>query len=153
MNHKLPRNFLNSFVVLAIVTVVFILNSGTVRKKEDPIRDTQTDPIAYNKKMEEIKDGEKGAPTPSFQYYGGEPFLKSPPVDKKPIIDIESLKLIKAAEPEVIDQAQNGVGYESDFEHVFSDLNTPEADGSESIEGETTKSKDEEEEWASNLWK
>lgn len=54
---------------------------GTVRKKDDPILRTQTDPIAYKDKMEEIKDGEKEAPSPSFRYYPKSRFLAEPPVE------------------------------------------------------------------------
>jgi hypothetical protein len=52
-----------------------LLNVGAIRKNEDPISRTQTDPISYKKKLEETKDGVKGAPTPSFRYYEKEEFL------------------------------------------------------------------------------
>lgn len=58
------------------------LNLGTIRKKDDPILNTQTDPIAYKEKMEEIKDGEKGAPMPSVTLYAKEKFLAEGPVAK-----------------------------------------------------------------------
>ncbi len=35
-------------------------NLGTVRRTEDPIRDTQTNPILYEQKKAEEKDGKKG---------------------------------------------------------------------------------------------
>lgn len=44
-------------------------HTGVIRKKHDPILDTQTDPIKLKKKLEELKDGKKGAPTPSFRFY------------------------------------------------------------------------------------
>ena len=45
---------------LIFVSVLAGLNLGTVRKAEDPIRDTQTNPILYEQKKEEEKDGKKG---------------------------------------------------------------------------------------------
>ncbi len=61
------------------------LNLATIRKKdaEDPILRTQTDPIAYKEKMEEIKDGEKGAPAPSMNLYPKSKFLVSPPLENQ----------------------------------------------------------------------
>lgn len=47
-----------------------LMHVGTIRKKDDPIVKTQTDPITYKAKMEEIKDGVKGAPSPSLKFYG-----------------------------------------------------------------------------------
>jgi len=60
-----------------------MLNVGTVRKDFDPITKTQTDPIAYKKKMEEIKDGVKAAPKPSFKFYNKSDFLTLPPMEKR----------------------------------------------------------------------
>jgi hypothetical protein len=45
---------------LIFVSVLAGLNLGSIRKVEDPIRDTQTDPILYEQKKEEEKDGKKG---------------------------------------------------------------------------------------------
>lgn len=42
------------------VGVLAGLNLASIRKAEDPIRDTQTNPILYKQKMEEEKDGKKG---------------------------------------------------------------------------------------------
>lgn len=44
-------------------------HTGVIRKEYNPITDTLTDPITLKKKMEELKDGQKGAPTPSFHFY------------------------------------------------------------------------------------
>jgi len=44
------------------VSVLAGLNLASIRKAEDPIRDTQTNPILYKQKMEEEKDGKKGPP-------------------------------------------------------------------------------------------
>lgn len=64
------------------VFVISILNMGTVLKKDNPIQKTQTDAIAHKQKMEEIKDGEKGAPTPSHRLYARSEFLTEAPYEK-----------------------------------------------------------------------
>ena len=46
-----------------------MINLGTIRKKENPILKTQTNPIAWKDKLEEIKDGVKGPPAPSWKLY------------------------------------------------------------------------------------
>ena len=53
---------------------------GTIRRTEDPIRDTQTAPIGYQQKMEEDKDGKKGALLYSVKYNPSDEFLTAPPV-------------------------------------------------------------------------
>lgn len=68
-------------LVSAIVAMSSLLNLGTVRKKEDPVLKTQTDPISYKQKMEEMKDGPKGAPTPSFNLYPKAGFMTDPAVE------------------------------------------------------------------------
>lgn len=57
--------------VKILFLLVFCLgfHTGVIRKEYNPIVDTQTDPITLKKKMEELKDGQKGAPTPSFHFY------------------------------------------------------------------------------------
>ena len=61
------------------------LNLGTVRRTEDPIRDTQTSPILYSQKMEEEKDGKKGPLLYHVKYDPREAFFIDPPyaADKK----------------------------------------------------------------------
>ena len=59
-----------------------LLNLGTIKKADDPILKTQTDPISYKQKMEEEKDGPKGAPTPSFKLYPKEGFMTDPAVEE-----------------------------------------------------------------------
>src|SRR3990167_1766661 len=66
--------------VMAWLLLAGVFNLAAVRKKQDPIQQTQTDPILYDKKMEEIKDGEKGAPLPSIVYYAKNKFFVDPPV-------------------------------------------------------------------------
>lgn len=72
---------------VAVFGVVFVLmmaslNLATVRKKDDPILKTQTDPILLKDKQEEIKDGEKGAPTPSFKWYAFNWFQTDSPASR-----------------------------------------------------------------------
>ena len=66
----MKRNLdLLKFVCPMVLVLLSVLNIGTIRKKDDPILKTQTDPILYKEKMEEIKDGEKGAPEPAWRLY------------------------------------------------------------------------------------
>lgn len=62
------------FCILLSVSI-FILHTGSIRKNEDPVARTQTDPIELKEKLDELKDGVKGAPAPSFKYYEKEAFL------------------------------------------------------------------------------
>jgi hypothetical protein len=48
---------------------------------ERALKKSRTDPISYKDKMEEIKDGEKGAPSPSMTFYQKEEFLTTSAVD------------------------------------------------------------------------
>lgn len=56
---------------------------GSIRKNQDPILETQTSGILHKDKMEEIKDGEKGAPTPSFKLFDKFGFLAEPPINEE----------------------------------------------------------------------
>ncbi len=67
------------WLVLAVIITGF-LNLGAILKKEDHIAATQTDPILYEKKMEELKDGEKGPSMPKIEYYKKADFLSKTPV-------------------------------------------------------------------------
>jgi hypothetical protein len=70
---------------LIFVSVLAGLNLGTVRQTEDPIRDTQTNPILYEQKKEEDKDGVKGPLLYHVNNYPRETFFIDPPyeLDKK----------------------------------------------------------------------
>ncbi len=78
MKHFLPRFFL----ILGIAWI----SMGSIRKTEDPVAATaQTGPISLQQKLEEEKDGKKGAPSPSMTFYGHRKFMTTPSVnDKKP---------------------------------------------------------------------
>lgn len=59
-------------VTLPVLLICLMLNMGVINKKYNPINENQTDPISLKKKMEELKDGQKGAPTPSFKFFDKE---------------------------------------------------------------------------------
>jgi len=78
------------------VIAMALLNLGVIRRNEDPVRDTQTDPIAYKQKMEQEKDGVKGpllyhvknSPKDTFfidpPYAKGTPALEASAPETKP---------------------------------------------------------------------
>lgn len=70
---------LSKLIHLFVLVTVLVANLAALRKNEDPIQDTQTDPITYKQKVEETKDGVKGAPAPSFKFYEKEQFLEKAP--------------------------------------------------------------------------
>ena len=74
-----------SALFFLFLSVLAGLNLGTVRRAEDPIRDTQTSPILYSQKMEEEKDGKKGPLMYHVKYDPREAFFIDPPyaTDKK----------------------------------------------------------------------
>lgn len=63
------------------LSVIAGLNLGTVRKAEDPIRDTQTNPILYEQKKEEEKDGKKGPLMYHVKNNPREAFFIDPPFE------------------------------------------------------------------------
>jgi len=65
------------------LSVLAGLNLGSIRKSEDPIRDTQTNPILYEQKMEEEKDGKKGALMYHVKNNPHETFFIDPPFEKE----------------------------------------------------------------------
>lgn len=68
------------FILVGVLAGVHV---GTVRRTDDPIRNTQTDPIAYQQKMEEEKDGKKGPSSYSVKYNPSDTFFVAPPFDEK----------------------------------------------------------------------
>lgn len=71
-----------------------------VRKNEDPIASTaQTGAIPLKQKLEETKDGPKGAPSPSMSFYGNEEVLTGSPVKSETAEEIVEEK--KPVEEEV----------------------------------------------------
>jgi hypothetical protein len=67
---------------LIFVSVLSGLNLGSIRKAEDPIRDTQTNPILYEQKKEEEKDGKKGPLMYNVKNNPRESFFIDPPYEK-----------------------------------------------------------------------
>ncbi|OQA56500.1 MAG: hypothetical protein BWY42_00982 [Candidatus Omnitrophica bacterium ADurb.Bin277] len=77
-------------VFFIFVIVAAVLNTAAIRRAEDPVRDTQTDPILYKQKMEEEKDGKKGPLMYNVRYNPSDNFLTAPPFERK--ADRESLQ-------------------------------------------------------------
>jgi hypothetical protein len=82
---RYPSPMNRKAVFLIFISVLSGLNLGTVRQAEDPIRDTQTNPILYEQKKEEEKDGVKGPLLYHVNNYPRETFFIDPPyeADKK----------------------------------------------------------------------
>jgi hypothetical protein len=75
---------------------------GVINKEFNPINENQTDPISLKKKMEELKDGQKGAPTPSFKFFDKENAefqTKDPMVSEKEEIRREKETLRSSEDP------------------------------------------------------
>jgi hypothetical protein len=73
----------NKVMFFIFLSVLASLNLGSIRKAEDPIRDTQTNPILYEQKKEEEKDGKKGPLLYHVQNYPRESFFIDPPFEKE----------------------------------------------------------------------
>ena len=75
-------NIRNFFAYLCLTVALFSI--AGMRKNEDPIAATaQTSPISLKQKLEETKDGVKGAPSPSMTFYGSQPVLTGSPVKEE----------------------------------------------------------------------
>jgi hypothetical protein len=113
--------------------LLVLLHLGAIRKNEDPIAKTQTDPISYKQKLEETKDGVKGAPTPSFKYYEKEEFLVKTPMET----GLEEKKAAEAREAAEVSE----VDFEEESEESF------EVPEDEDLGEETGEASEDEEEW------
>jgi hypothetical protein len=69
-------------ITFIFLSALAILNIGTIRRAEDPIRDTQTNPILYEQKKEEEKGGKKGPLLYNVKYNPWEAFFIDPPYEK-----------------------------------------------------------------------
>jgi 16S rRNA G966 N2-methylase RsmD len=87
-------------IFFIFVSVLAGLNLGTVRKSEDPIRDTQTNPILYEQKMEEDKDGKKGALMYHVKNNPHETFFIDPPFAKEKKASSQEILTEKTASSE-----------------------------------------------------
>ena len=75
---------MNKKVIFFIFVSVFAgLNLGSIRREEDPIRDTQTNPILYEQKKGEEKDGKKGPLMYHVKNNPRETFFIDPPFEKE----------------------------------------------------------------------
>ncbi len=72
MKFRAPKK--NISVAGYLLLIVF-LHVNALLKAEDPIADTQTEAISYDKKIEQDKDGIQAPATPKMIYYGGQGFL------------------------------------------------------------------------------
>ncbi len=70
-------------ILLFLLLAVFCLNTGAIRKNDDHVVQTQTDPILYEKKMEELKDGDKGPSMPVMSIYKKSNFLSQGSVNRE----------------------------------------------------------------------
>jgi hypothetical protein len=70
-------------VSLIFISILSGLNLGSILKAEDPIRDTQTNPILYEQKKEEEKDGKKGPLLYHVKNNPRESFFIDPPFEKE----------------------------------------------------------------------
>lgn len=111
--------------MLTIISIA-VLNLGTIRRAEDPIRDTQTDPILYKQKMEQEKDGKKGPLLYRVRHNPEDTFFIDPPYTQKPQLTASETGIgIQAAETanwweeepgvnDVIPEAQESTGISSE---------------------------------------
>ena len=83
------------FILCVIMTA--LLNLGVIRRNEDPVRDTQTDPITYKQKMEQEKDGVKGPLLYHVKNSPLETFFIDPPYAKGKPVQAESAPEAKPA--------------------------------------------------------
>ena len=75
----MKRTYLLQMVLLAGFA---LLSMGSLRKHEDfaAATNAQTGPISLQQKLEEEKDGVKGAPSPSMTFYPNAKFMTTPAV-------------------------------------------------------------------------
>lgn len=66
----------------ACLLIGALLLMGAIAKKQDPIVNTQTDPIDYKEKQKEEKEGKKGPPAPFINLFPKQRFLTEGPVHK-----------------------------------------------------------------------
>ena len=122
--------------LLVAVILLGFLNSGTVRKRQDPIASAQTEAISYKQKLEEMKDGPKGAPSPSFKFYSKSNFLTESPMETAPDEEEELSGPSSGLEEEL--QSEGGIGDNEEDDWWAEDdedlQSKPQEDGVESEE-------------------
>lgn len=90
------------FQMILFLGIGFLL-MGTVVKKKDPVRETQTDPVGYQDKLKEEEEGKKGPPAPALNLFPREKFLVEGSVGKAPTTALAETFEEQAAEEEVTD--------------------------------------------------
>ncbi len=95
---------------VAFILGLSFLNAAPMLKNESAVRKTQTDGISLKAKLEETKDGVKGAPMPSMQYYERGNFFVDAPVENK---KAEALRLKTTVSGEKEEDSRFG-GYETE---------------------------------------
>jgi hypothetical protein len=89
ISYPLPMS--KNTLFLIILLVLSGLNLGTVRRTEDPIRDTQTNGILYEQKKEEEKNGKKGPLMYHVKNNPRESFFIDPPFEKAKKVPPEAI--------------------------------------------------------------
>ena len=73
---------MNPILRIFLLIALGLLSVGTVVKRKDAIRLTQTDPVSYKEKLKEEEAGKKGPPAPTLELFPKERFLAEGPVEK-----------------------------------------------------------------------
>lgn len=87
-------------LLLIFVSILAGLNVGSIRRSEDPVRDTQTNPILYEQKKEEEKDGKKGPLMYNVKYNPHAGFLTDLPIEKEkaaPSVKVDTVETFSPA--------------------------------------------------------
>ncbi len=106
-------NMRKFFSCLCLLPALFSM--GSLRKNEDPIAATaQTGPISLKQKLEETKDGVKGAPSPSMTFYRDQKILTNSPVKMNQQED--TVEENTALEEQLEEAAEEDDSWETDAE-------------------------------------
>ena len=129
------------FRVFFVILFCALLQVATVLKKDDPIIKTQTEPIAYKEKVEETKDGVKGAPSPSYKHYPQDGFVTQETVEneKEPSQQSSLKEAEEVWENEELDFIALDDGEEEDLEFWEEEEEEEEEEVKESSQLDETK--------------
>lgn len=72
-----------AFITLSAILALPLPAHAGIKKNEGAVNKAQTSPISLKQKLEETKDGVKGAPAPSMTFYPNAKFLTTSPVETK----------------------------------------------------------------------
>ena len=138
--------------------ILALISLAAVYKEDDPVADTQTNPIAYKDKMEEIKQGEKEAPKPSFNLIAKEKFMIDSNLEEEKPQDSSEKNQAPLGEdlPEDIKGQDQDQEFKSGLEETpKTEAENPEENGSEGIQegvAESRQSQEEEKGAADDWW-